>query len=48
MDTPKPFAEHAGNTVKGITSLYRLAEDVLIEPDYIEASRELKILFKST
>ena len=48
MGTPKPFAEHADNAVKGITSLYLSAEDVLIEPDDIEASRELKILFKFT
>ena len=31
IDTPRPIAEHADKAVKGITSLYRPAEDVLIE-----------------
>ena len=41
-DTPKPFAEHAEKAVKGITSLYLPAEDVLIEPKDIEASPRIK------
>ena len=42
IDTPKPFAEHADKAVKGTTSLYLLAEDVLIESDDIEASSRIK------
>ena len=42
IDTPKPFAEHADKAVKGITSLYLPAEDVLIEPDDIEVSPAIK------
>ena len=38
IDTPKEFAEHAEKVVKGITSLYLPAEDVLVEPDDIEVS----------
>ena len=41
-DTPIPFAEHADKGVKSITSLYLSAEDVLIEPDDIEASPRIK------
>ena len=38
IDTPKEFAEHAEKVVRGITSLYLPAEDVLVEPDEIEVS----------
>ena len=38
IDKPKEFAEHAEKVVKGITSLYLPAEDVLVEPDDIEVS----------
>ena len=41
-DAPKQFAEHADKAVKGITSLYLPAEDVLIEPDNIKASPRIK------
>ena len=34
--------KHADRAVKGITSLYLPAEDVLIEPDDIEASQRIK------
>ena len=42
IDTLKQFAEHADRAVKSITSLYLSAEDVLIEPDDIEASPRIK------
>ena len=42
IDTPKPFAEHADKAVKGITSLYLSAEEVLIEPDDIEVSPRIE------
>ena len=45
-DTPKSFAEHPDKAVKGITSLYLPAEDVLIEPDDIEASPRIKGTFQ--
>ena len=37
IDTPKPFAEHIDEVIKGITSFY-LPPDVLIEPGDIEDS----------
>ena len=42
VDIPKQFVEHADKAVKGITYFYLLAEDVLIEPDNIEASPRVK------
>ena len=42
IDTQNQFAEHAGKAVKGITSLYLPAEDVLIKPDGIKASPRIK------
>ena len=42
IDIPKPFAKYANKAVKGITSLYITAQDVLIEPDDIEASPRIK------
>ena len=42
IDTSKPFAGRADKVVKGITSLYLPAEDVLIEPDDIDASPRIK------
>ena len=42
IDIPKPFAKYADKAVKGITSLYLTAQDVLIEPDDIEASPRIK------
>ena len=42
IDIPKPFAEHADKAIKGITSLYVPAEDVLMEPDNINASLRIK------
>ena len=42
IDTPTPFMEHAGKAVKGITSIFLPAEDVLIEPEDIEASPRIK------
>ena len=42
IDTSKPFAEHPDRVVKGITSLYLPAEDILIESDDIEASPRIK------
>ena len=41
-DIPKPFAERADKAIKGITSLYVPAEDVLMEPDNINASLRIK------
>ena len=42
IDIPKPFAEHTDKAVKGITFLYLPAEDVLRDPDDIEASPSTK------
>ena len=42
IGTSKSFAEHAYKAVKGITSLYLPAEDVLIEHQDIEASPRIK------
>ena len=46
IDIPKPFVEHADKVVKGITSLYLPAEDVLIEPDNIKASQRIEDIFQ--
>ena len=46
IDTPKPFAENADKSVKGITSLCLPAEAFLIEPDNIEASTKIKDTFQ--
>ena len=42
IDTPKQFAQHANKEVKSITSGYLPAEDVLIEPEDIQASLRIK------
>ena len=42
IDTPKQLAQHANKEVKGITSGYLPAEDVLIEPEDIQASLRIK------
>ena len=42
IDTPTPFMEHVGKAVKGITSIFLPAEDVLIEPEDIEASPRIR------
>ena len=46
IDMPKQFAEHADKAVKGITSLHLPAEDVLIEPDDIEACPRIQETLK--
>ena len=38
IDTPREFTEHAEKVVKGITSLYLPAEDLLVKPDDIQVS----------
>ena len=42
LDTSQPFVEQADKAVKGKTSTYLPAEDVLIEPDDIEVSPRIK------
>jgi len=46
INTPMEFAEYADKTVKGITSLYLPADEVLVEPDDIEMSPKIKDTLK--
>ena len=46
IDTPKPFAKNANKGVKDIASSCFPAEDVLIEPDDIEASPRITDTFQ--
>lgn len=46
INTPQEFAEYAAKTVKGITSLYLPADEVLVEPDDIDKSPKIKDTLK--